>query len=182
MNDPLLDYGSQGRESLRKAWEEIAYAGASNGMDVSMHLHNTSENLFWDVEHLRIVASHVGDPLYTQGSTKKELDARDKHLWAAVGITQYDTLIEKYYKDAGFSGNIPEKIGEAWTGIKKGIVDPHMFLEDSELMRKRLDKIVGYFGIERIAYASPECGLNSFPDYNVAMECLRRASGVIAGF
>jgi 5-methyltetrahydropteroyltriglutamate--homocysteine methyltransferase len=182
MNDPLLDYGSDGRESLRKAWEEIAYTGASHGLDVSMHLHNTSENLFWDVEHLGVVASHVGDPLYTQESTKKELEDRDKHLWAAVGITQYDTLIENYYKAEGFSGNIPEKIGEVWTGLKKGSIDPYMFLEDAELMRKRLEKIREYFGAERITYGSLECGLNSFPEYDVALECLRRASGVIADF
>jgi 5-methyltetrahydropteroyltriglutamate--homocysteine methyltransferase len=182
MNDPLLDYGSKGRESLCKAWEEIAYAGASRGLDVSMHLHNTSENLFWDVEHLGVVASHVGDPLYTQESTKKELEARDKHLWAAVGITQYDTLIENYYKAAGFSGNMPEKIGEVWTGLKKGEVDPYMFLEDTELMKKRLEKIIDYFGQEWIAYASPECGVNSFPMYDVALECLRRASYVIADY
>ena len=182
MNDPLLDYGSDGRESLRKVWEEIAYAGASHGLDVSMHLHNTSENLFWEVEHLGVAASHVGDPLYTQESTKKELEERDKHLWAAVGITQYDTLIENYYKAEGFTGNIPEKIGETWTGLKKGETDPYLFLEDTELIRKRLEKIVDYFGSERIAYASPECGVNSFPEYDVAMECLRRASSVIADY
>jgi len=180
MNDPLLDYGSDGRESLRKAWEEIAYVGASHGMDVSMHLHDTSENLFWDVEHLGILASHVGDPIYTQESTKTRLEETDKQLWAAVGITQYDTLIENHYNAEGFSGNIPEKIGEVWTGIRKGNVDPFMFLEEAELMKKRLDKIIDFFGSERIAYASPECGLNSFPEYGVAIECLRRASMVIS--
>ena len=182
MNDPLLDYGSDGRESLRKAWEEIAYVGASHGLDVSMHLHDTSENLFWDVEHLGILASHVGDPIYSQESTKKRLEETDKHLWAAVGITQFDTLIENHYKAKGFTGNIPEKIGEVWTDLKKGNVDPLMFLEEAGLMKKRLEKTIGFFGSERIAYASPECGLNSFPEYNVAIECLRRASSVIADF
>ncbi len=182
MNDPLLDYGSDGRESLRRAWEEIAHVGASHGLDVSMHLHDTSENLFWDVEHLGILASHVGDPIYTQESTKTRLSETDKQLWAAVGITQYDTLIENHYKSTGFTGNIPEKIGETWTAIRKGQADPYDFLEEATLMRKRLEKIVGFFGSERISYASPECGLNSFPEYDVAIECLRRASGVIAGF
>ena len=182
MNDPLLDYGSDGRESLRKAWEEIAHVGASHGMDVSMHLHDTSENLFWDVEHLGILASHVGDPIYTQESTKARLEETDKHLWAAVGITQFDTLIENYYREKGFSGNIPEKIGEVWTDLRKGKVNPFMFLEEASLMKKRLEKITGFFGSERIAYASPECGLNSFPEYTVAVECLRRASSIIADF
>ena len=180
MNDPLLDYGSDGRESLRKAWDEIAYAGASRGLDVSMHLHNTSENLFWEVEHLGVLASHVGDPLYTQESTKKRLEETDKHLWAAIGITQYDTLIENHYKAEGFTGNIPEKIAEVWTGLKKGAVDPYTFLEDPAVMKKRLEKLKGFFGSERITYSSLECGLNSFPEYSVAIEYLRRASSVIA--
>ncbi len=182
MNDPLLDYGSDGREALRKAWEEIAHAGASHGLDVSMHLHNTSENLFWEVEHLGVLASHVGDPLYTQESTKKMLEETDKHLWAAIGITQYDTLIENHYRAEGFTGNMPEKIGEVWTELRKGSIDPYIFLEDPELMRKRLEKIIGFFGAERIAYGSPECGVNSFPEYDVALECLRRTSSVISGF
>ncbi len=182
MNDPLLDYGSDGRESLRKAWEEIAYTGASHGLDVSMHLHNTSENLFWEVEHLGVLASHVGDPLYSQESTKKRLEETDKHIWAAVGITQYDTLIENHYKSRGYAGNIPEKIGEVWTSIRNSTVDPYVFLENHEVMRKRLEKVTDHLGSERVSYGSPECGLNSFPEYSVAVECLRRASGVIAEF
>jgi 5-methyltetrahydropteroyltriglutamate--homocysteine methyltransferase len=182
MNDPMLDYGSEGREALRGAWEEIAHVGASHGLDVSMHLHNTSENLVWEVEHLGVLASHVGDPLYTQDSTKKMLEETDKYLWAAIGITQYDTLIEMYYWAQGFSGNLPEKVGEVWTEIRKGSMDPYMFLEDSDVMRKRLEKIIEFFGAERIAYGSPECGVNSFPEYDVALECLRRASGVISDF
>ncbi|MCW4050643.1 MAG: hypothetical protein NWE89_13010 [Candidatus Bathyarchaeota archaeon] len=182
MNDPLLDYGSDGRESLCKAWEEIAWTAASQGLDVSMHLHNTSENLFWDVEHLGVIASHVGDPLYIQESTKQRLMETDKRLWAPIGVTQYDTLIENYHKSRGFEGNIPEKIGEVWTGIKRNIIDPYMYLEDPKLMRKRLDKVAGTYGSEMIAYASPECGLGSFPGYNVALRYLEMASKVIAEF
>jgi 5-methyltetrahydropteroyltriglutamate--homocysteine methyltransferase len=182
MNDPLLDYGSDGRESLRKAWEKIAYTGASHGLDVSMHLHNTSENLFWEVEHLGIIASHVDDPIYTQESTKKRLDETDKLLWAAVTITQYDTLIQNHYTSMGYAGNMPEKIGETWTALRNGDIDPYLFLEQRNLMRKRLKKITNYFGVERIAYGSPECGLNSFPEYGVAVECLRRVSDVISEF
>ena len=180
MNDPLLDYGSNGRESLRKAWEKIAHTGKSNGLDVSMHLHNTSENLFWEVESLGIIASHVGDPLYTQDSTKKKLEEYDKHLWAPIGITQYDTLIQNYLIKNGFTGNVPEKIGEIWMGIRKGTFDPYNFLEKPELIRERLKTIINFFGEERIVCGSPECGLNSFPHYDVALESLRRVSSVIA--
>jgi 5-methyltetrahydropteroyltriglutamate--homocysteine methyltransferase len=182
MNDPLLDYGSEGREALRKAWDTIMGVAKASGVDTSMHLHDTSENLFWDAEHLDIIASHVGDPLYAQESVKKRLEETDKRLWAPVGVTQFDTLIENYYKAQGFSGNIPEKIGEVWTGMRKATIDPAIFLEDASLMRKRLDKVVDYFGEERIACASPECGLNSFPEYEVAMECLETASSVVADY
>jgi 5-methyltetrahydropteroyltriglutamate--homocysteine methyltransferase len=182
MNDPLLDYGSEGRDSLRKAWEKIAYTGASHGLDVSMHLHNTSENLFWDIEHLNILASHVGDPIYTQESTKKRLEETDKFLCSAVAITQYDTLIQNHYTSKSYAGNIPEKIGETWTSIRNGDIDPYLFLEDRNLLRKRLKKVLDSFGVERVAYGSPECGLNSFPEYMVAIECLRRVSDVISEF
>jgi hypothetical protein len=124
----------------------------------------------------------VGDPIYTQESTKVRLKETDKYLWAAVGITQYDTLIENYYKAKGFTGNIPEKIGEVWTNLRKGEIDPFQFLEKSDQMRKRLEKIIEFFGEQRILYGSPECGLNSFPEYKVAIECLKRTSNVISGF
>jgi 5-methyltetrahydropteroyltriglutamate--homocysteine methyltransferase len=182
MNDPLLDYGSDGREALRKAWDRVLYVAKSRGVDTSMHLHDTSENLFWDAEHLDIIASHVGDPLYTQESVRKRLDETDKRLWAAIGITQFDTLIENYFTAQGYTGNIPEKIGEVWTGMRRATIDPYLFLEDAGIMRKRLDKIAEFFGRDRIAYVSPECGLGSFPEYEVAIECLERASSVVDGF
>ena len=182
MNDPLLDYGSDGREALRKAWDKILHVAKSRGVDTSMHLHDTSENLFWEAEYLDIIASHVGDPLYSQESVKKRLEETDKRLWAPVGVTQFDTLIENYYIAQGFTGNTPEKIGEVWTRMRKATIDPSIFLEDAGLMRKRLDKMVDFFGEERIACVSPECGLNSFPEYEVAMECLETASGMVSEF
>ncbi|HUV34885.1 MAG TPA: hypothetical protein VMW22_08115 [Candidatus Desulfaltia sp.] len=182
MNDPLLDYGSEGRETLRRAWDHVCGVASSMGVDTSMHLHDTSENLFWEVEHLGSVMSHVGDPLYTQDSVKRRLEETDKMLWATVGVTQFDSLIGAYYAERGFAGNMPEKIGETWTGIRGGSVDPYLFLEEPARMRGRLEEITGFFGAERISYASPECGLSSFPSYEVALECLRRTSEAIDGF
>ena len=66
--------------------------------------------------------------------------------------------------------------------MRKATIDPYLFLEDTGLMRKRLDGVSDFFGSERIAYVSPECGLNSFPEYEVAMECLERASKVVSDF
>ena len=179
MNDPMLDFGSDGREALRAAWDDVCRKASAKGLDTSMHLHNTSESLFWEVEHLDAVGSHVGDPLYTSESTRQLLEEKDKYIWAALGVTQYDNLIQMYYSAEGYKGDMPEKIGETWTGIKKGAVDPYIFLEDQGTMEKRLAKITGFFGAERVAYASPECGLNSFPDYGVALECLRRSAAAI---
>jgi 5-methyltetrahydropteroyltriglutamate--homocysteine methyltransferase len=182
LNDPLLDYGAEGRESLMRAWEYVCRVASSRGVDTSMHLHDTSENLFWDVKHLGSVMTHVGDPLYTQESAKQRLEETDKMLWATVGVTQFDNLISAYLAGQGFNGNMPEKIGETWTGIRVGSIDPYIFLEEPARMRKRLEGIAGFFGVERIAYASPECGLSSFPSYNVALECLRMTSEAIDGF
>jgi 5-methyltetrahydropteroyltriglutamate--homocysteine methyltransferase len=179
MNDPMLDFGSDGREALRAAWDDVCRKASARGVDTSMHLHNTSESLFWEVEHLDAVGSHVGDPLYTSESTRQLLEEKDKYIWAALGVTQYDNLIQMHYSAEGYKGDMPEKIGETWTGIKKGAVDPYIFLEDQGTMEKRLAKITGFFGAERVAYASPECGLNSFPDYGVALECLRRSAAAI---
>jgi hypothetical protein len=147
-----------------------------------MHLHDTSENLFWEVEHLDSVMSHVGDPLYTQDSVRRRLEETDKMLWATVGVTQFDNLIWAHYAEEGFHGNMPEKIGETWTGIRSGSVDPLIFLEEPTRMRGRLEEIAEFFGVERISYASPECGLSSFPSYELAFECLRRTVEAIDGF
>jgi len=182
MNDPLLDYGSDGREALRRAWDHVCGVATSKGADTSMHLHNTSENLFWEVEHLGSVMSHVGDPLYAQESVKRRLEETDKMIWATIGVTQFDNLIGYHYAAQGYGGDMPEKIGETWTGIRKRAVDPYMFLEETAVMEKRLETISGFFGADRIVYASPECGLNSFPSYEVAMECLKRTMEAISGF
>ncbi len=179
MNDPLLDYGSDGREALREAWDDICRTASVTGVDTSMHLHNTSESLVWDVEHLDAVGSHVGAPIYTSESTRQLLEEKDKYIWAALGVTQFDDLIQMHYHAEGYEGDMPEKIGETWTGIKKGVIDPYIFLEDQRTMERRLAKIIEFFGVERVAYASPECGLNSFPDYGVALECLRRAVAAV---
>jgi len=182
MNDPLLDYGSDGRESLRRAWDHVCGVATAKGADTSMHLHNTSENLFWEVERLGSVMSHVGDPFYAQESVKRRLEETDKMIWATIGVTQFDNLIGYHYAAQGYGGDMPEKIGETWTGIRKGSVDPYMFLEEQAAMEKRLETISEFFGAERIVYASPECGLNSFPRYEVAMECLKRTMEAISGF
>ena len=182
LNDHMLDYGSTGRDVLRKAWDKICVVARAHGLETSIHLHNTSENLFWEAEHLDMIACHVGDPFYTQESTKKRLEETDKQVFASIGVTQYDNLIQSHFIAKGYKGNIPEKIGKVWSDIRKDSVDPILFLEDTKILRKRLGKVVDSFGIERVGYVSPECGLNSFPDYKVAIECLGRHARVVSEF
>ena len=71
---------------------------------------------------------------------------------------------------------INEKIGQIWSDINKNILDPLLFLENTEVIRKRLEKIINKFGTERVLYAGPECGLKSFPSYESAIKCLKNTA------
>jgi 5-methyltetrahydropteroyltriglutamate--homocysteine methyltransferase len=182
LNDPLLDYGSEGREALRGAWDRILSEATSRGVETSMHLHNTSDNIFWEAEHLDLVESHVDDPLYRLETTKRFLEETDKCLKASISITLFDNLIENHLKQEGWGGNIQQRVGEVWNEIRLGRIDPLMFMENLDLLQKRLNIVVKRFGSERVPYAGPECGLRSFPTYEMAMECLSRVSEVIKDF
>ena len=76
--------------------------------------------------------------------------------------------------------DINEKIADAWTAIKKEKVDPDVFLETPETMKKRVTDVVERFGEERILYAGPECGLKGYPTYKNALECLKRISTAVS--
>jgi len=180
LDDPLIDRGSEGREHLRKAWESIFHRARSKGIQTCIHLHNTADELFWDVESLNIIESHVDDPIYQTGKTKELLESTDKFLKASVCITDFDHLIRESITVASQQKisefTINEKIAEAWRGVKSGNLDSKVFLESDRLMKKRLIKMVNQFGVERILYAGPECGLGGFPTYECALEYLRRVS------
>ena len=182
MNDPLLDYGSPARESLRRAWENICMVASSMNVRTGIHLHDTSDNLFWEVEHLNIVESHVNDPLYTSESTKSQLKKRDKFLKASIAATIFDDLIAGKIMETEKDANVQQRVGEKWSEIRRGLVDPLTFLEDSELMSKRLQRIIKSFGAEYVQYAGPECGLMSHPGYDCAMEYLRRVGDTVRKF
>jgi 5-methyltetrahydropteroyltriglutamate--homocysteine methyltransferase len=173
LDDPLIDHSSEGRGALRDAWERICVAASSRGAETMMHLHSTSEQLFWDVEHLDIIEPHVDDPLYGQEATRRLLEERDKRLKASISVTRFDDLI-----GAGTRG--VEDIGKAWVDIRKGRTDPAHFLEDTRTMEKRLGKIVASFGAERVPYAGPECGMGGFPSYGCALEYLRRNAEAVS--
>jgi hypothetical protein len=95
-------------------------------------------------------------------------------------MTLFDDLIEARLKAEGFTGGIPQKVGDVWTEIRQEKVDPTIFLEEADLMAKRLCAIVEEFGPENVPYAGPECGMGGWPSYEVAMEGLRRISEAVA--
>jgi len=172
LNDPLLDRGSESREALIQALEQICAKAHQKSVETMLHLHNTSENLFWEVKHLGIIEPHVEDPIYTQENTKRLIDERNKRLKASISATRFDELIRAKAPES-------EDIGKIWTDIRKGLIDPERYLEDAEAMESRLRRIVERFGANRVPYAGPECGLQGFPSYDCAMKYLRRTSEAV---
>ena len=176
LNDPLLDYGSEGRGSLGAAWEEICGAASSKGAETSIHLHDTSDDLFWEVEHLDLIQAHIGDPLYSQDSTSRRLEETGKRLKASIFHNQFDDLIKARLNREGVVEDVEQRVGDTWTQIRKGEVDPMGFLEEVDIGIARLRQVVERFGVEKVPMVGPECGLGGWPSYETAMECLRRTA------
>lgn len=180
LDDPFLDRGSEARENLLKAWESMMQKAASKGAHTSLHLHNTSNEMFWEIKSLNIIETHVTDPFYLADRTKGLLESRDKFLNASISITDFDELVRaNIVTNLGYrptESAISEKIAETWTELKQKQVDPTIFLENIELMKKRLTAIIARVGRDRVLLAGTECGLNSFPTHNSALECLRRVA------
>jgi len=180
VDDPLLDRGSEGRENLLQAWEFIMNKAKDRGAQTCLHLHNTSDELFWEVKALNVIESHVNDSFYQAKRTKDRLESTDKFLKASIAVTDFDQLIRNNViamsKQPLNEISVNEKIAETWRSLNDRKIDPTIFVENMELMKKRLKKTIETFGANRILYAGPECGLRSFPTYESALECLRRAS------
>jgi len=182
VDDPLLDRGSEGRENLLKAWETIMQKIRAKGAQTCLHLHNTSDELFWQVKSLNMIESHVNDPFYQAKRTKEQLEATDKFLKASIAITDFDQLIRNQIVSTSTQkmtdAAINEKIAEVWKNLNARKTDPITYLENIETMKRRLRDSIQRFGESRIAYAGPECGTRSFPTYESAIECLRKISEV----
>ena len=174
IDDPLLDFGSGGREELLSAWDTVFHEIGSRGLQSILHLHNTSNGLFWQVKSLNVVESHVGDSLYKTPQTRARLEETDKFLKASICVTDFDTLIRQTEAlNACGAASLGQKVADAWTSMKRGSLDPASFLESTDTMSDRLKTMIRQYG-DRVLYAGPECGLRSFPSYDSAMECLRR--------
>jgi 5-methyltetrahydropteroyltriglutamate--homocysteine methyltransferase len=186
LDDPLLDFGSEGRENLLRAWESIFHKIKSKNAQTMIHLHSTTNELFWDIDSLKVIDSHVDDPLQEMKKTQEMLESRDKFLKASITYNDFDKLIlQRIVADSReklSESEANEKIAAAWTAIKNGGVNPESFLESVGTMKKRLVRVVDRFGLERVPYAGPECGLKGYPTYDSALECLRRVSSAVESF
>jgi len=186
LDDPLMDRGSEGRENLRGAWESIFRKATSKGVQTCLHLHNTADELFWEVESLHIIESHTQDPIYHAKRTKELLESTDKFLKASISVVDFERLVRENVlitlpkKVSEIIVN--ERVAETWKNITSGKLDPKLFLESVKLMGERLTGILHRFGSERVPYAGPECGLKGFPTYTCALECLKRVSSAVRGF
>ena len=186
VDDPLIDFGSDGRENLRKSWETIFSKVKSKNAQTMIHLHSTANPLFWENPSLDVIDSHVDDPIHQMKKTGELLESKDKFLKASVAVNDFDLLIKrKLVADAHENltdSDVNEKIADVWIGIKRGIVDPVIFLETVDTMKNRLANVVERFGAQRVPYVGPECGLKGYPTYEIAFECLRRISKVVNHF
>lgn len=179
VDDPLLDHGSEGRENLLQAWQNIMHKIQAKGAQTILHLHNTTDELFWQVKSLNIIESHVQDPFYQAERTKKQLEATDKHLKASIAVTDYEQLVRKHITTRAGKINdiaINEKVAETWKNLKTKKLDPTTYLDTVDEMKQRLKQTIKRFGENRIPYAGTECGTWSFPTYKSAIEYLRRVS------
>ncbi|RLG48044.1 MAG: hypothetical protein DRN90_03375 [Thermoproteota archaeon] len=180
IDDPLLDYGSRTRDVLLKAWEKIFSNCKSRGALTCIHLHSTSNKIFWELKSLDVIESHVDDPIYNSSRVKSLLEERDMFLKASIARTDFDALIRKGLRELSGKGvTIEERMGEIWKGIQKSKIDPVQFLEDVDLLAHRLTEVVNLFGCDRVKYAGPECGLRSLPSDKCAFECLRRSAEAV---
>ncbi len=179
LDDPLISFGSEGREKLLNTWESILRKVKAKGVKTSLHLHKTSDEIFWQVESLDIIEAPVDDAIYQIKKTKQFLDSTDKTLMASLCTNDFDKLIKQKILETQKQTStftIGEQTAESWKNIKLGKLKPETFLESVDLMKNRLVRIVERFGIEKVPYAGPECGLRGFPTYNCAIECLKRVS------
>lgn len=176
IDDPLLDRGSEGRENLIRAWRKLLWKASSRGLETIIHLHATTDPLYLHVEQLDIVESHVDDPIYRDERAVGEILGVGKRVKASISRVDLDALIAERLGVGLDSPEATYKIGAAWSEVKRGSMRVELFLEDVELIRRRLKKIISRLGEENVPYAGPECGLRGFPSYESALENLRRVS------
>ncbi|MCW4052293.1 MAG: hypothetical protein NWE78_03655, partial [Candidatus Bathyarchaeota archaeon] len=171
-DDPSIDKGTDDRESLLNAWINMTSKAQGRNVQSCIHLHSTSDDLFWEINSLNVIESHVDDPLYKTKSTGELLEKEDKMLKASVAKTDFDQLIREWLGTKASDG----ATANVWKGISRGGLKHEAFLESPDVMKTRLVDVISRFGEERVVLAGPECGLWGFPTYSSAIDCLNNAS------
>jgi methionine synthase II (cobalamin-independent) len=184
IDDPRLDYAGEWSEALLKAWDRIFYTASTRGVVCAMHLHSTSNRIFWDLGRLDVIEAEADDYIFRSEKTRSLLERYDKRLKASICSTNLSKLAEKAAERIPrYSGLAKEqKIGQIWADIKCGREDPAVLLESEDEIRSRLKQIVSLVGLENVPYAGPECGLKGFFSLDLALLYLKRCSGVVKGF
>jgi len=184
VDDPRLDYVGEWSEALLKAWDKIFYTASTRGIVCAMHLHSTSNRIFWDLERLDVIEAEADDYIYRSEKTRSLLERYGKRLKASICSTNLSKLAEKAAERIPrYSGLAKEqRVGQIWADIKRGREDPAVLLESEDEIRSRLKRIVSLVGLENVPYAGPECGLKGFLSLDLALLYLKRCSGVVKGF
>ncbi|MEM4201283.1 MAG: hypothetical protein QXR91_07010 [Nitrososphaerales archaeon] len=184
VDDPRLDYAGEWSEAFLRAWDKVFYAASSKGVLCSMHLHSTSNKIFWDVDRLNIIEAEADDDIFRAERTRKLLERRDKKLKASICITDVNRLAEKAAEHTPRYSTLPEeqRLGQLWADIKRGKEDATILLESEEEISARLQQTIKLVGLENIPYAGPECGLKSFLTLDNALLYLKRCSDVVRRF
>jgi len=184
VDDPRLDYGGGWGEALLKGWNRVFSAASAQGIVCAIHLHSTSNRIFWDADRLEVIETESDDPILSSEKTRSLLEKYDKRLKASICITDTNKLAEKAAEHSPRYNSLPkeERIGQIWADIKRGKEDPSILLESEEEIQSRLKQIVALIGKENIPYAGPECGLKGFFNIDTALRYLKRCGDVVKRF
>jgi len=184
VDDPRLDYVGEWSEALLKAWDKIFYMASAKGVVCAMHLHSTSNKIFWDLNRLDVIEAEAEDDIFRSEKTRSLLEKYGKKLKASICSTNLNKLAEKAAERIPRYSDLmkEQRVGQIWADIKRGKEDPTILLESEEEIRSRLKQIVSLVGLENVPYAGPECGLKGFFSLDVALLYLRRCSEVVKRF
>ncbi len=149
---------------LISCWNEI-YGSVPSGCYRGIHLHSSpfeySFNADWN-----LLEAHVG--VYVK---RQWLNDYDKFIRAAIVRTDGP----KIGKD--------EDVKDAWQRILSGNYEK--YLQSENEMIHHLQENINLFGVERVPFAGPECGLGPWDwkyGKNMAVKTLERLQNVIASY
>ncbi|MHA1960311.1 MAG: hypothetical protein ACW99U_08780 [Candidatus Thorarchaeota archaeon] len=151
-------------EHLISCWNNI-YSEIPSDCYRGIHLHSSPfEQAFH--ANWNLLEAHVG--VYV---SKSWLEDYDKFVRAAIVRTDGPSI------DKG------EDVKAAWQRIMSG--EFQSYLQPAQEMEKYLRENVKHYGLERVPYAGPECGLGPWDWKNgetMALSTLRRMSGLLKEF